>query len=631
MHHNTAPSEGGGERDSKATKLSTGDEADGPRLTASTHEPEPIQIIVVFRSSSNQHITTDMPDLTGGIEGDGLKNWFSEAGLDEGDSDDIDLSDASGRSSLDEFAEWRWLEPIDARITEDQKPVASCHAKLIRRAHIMSNFWVEMEEPCTETSDLAFELFDRYGRLNRKYIEPGSKRGSGVWGRELDHGDLLLFEYFEVNPEARRRVRPEFITLRETDESEIFSERQAISKQFWRSLAFRRIGTSFWFALVDENTHPARQLDVEEDWDAQMDAESSKTIPGPVEAALVNLMALGVSDAGHTHQIQNLLPTDANDERWLAVTENGNTVLHLAAVHHDPKAITYMLSRRPDLASMRNKDGDVPLEALQSQLEAMRATKRHGLMTLVVSDRFEGFEQRSIDCIGRFLGTPVFNLDQLSPDDVHKILSAAGSLGHLASQKDSIDYALRLKYGCTCGCCLGGFLSPRTRHALIQQAQYQHDLLSDDISDWYSNESTSGAEWVHEHEFLLTFLPDPVRQNLKTNKSMRQGFTALCKHFAKCLEKNWIPTEGNILWVWRFETSEWPPVTRNYLARGGPVSAVATMIFERAMSQDEWPSIWNKDFRDIFSDDNLPECRNDLEFGFVSGMCGYKRVSPSYY
>jgi hypothetical protein len=23
----------------------------------------------------------------------------------------------------------------------------------------------------------------------------------------------------------------------------------------------------------------------------------------------------------------------------------------------------------------------------------------------------------------------------------------------------------------------------------------------------------------------------------------------------------------------------------------------------------------------------LPECRNDLEYGFVSGMCGYRRVS----
>lgn len=24
---------------------------------------------------------------------------------------------------------------------------------------------------------------------------------------------------------------------------------------------------------------------------------------------------------------------------------------------------------------------------------------------------------------------------------------------------------------------------------------------------------------------------------------------------------------------------------------------------------------------------HLPECRNDLEFGFVSGMCGYRRIS----
>jgi hypothetical protein len=26
----------------------------------------------------------------------------------------------------------------------------------------------------------------------------------------------------------------------------------------------------------------------------------------------------------------------------------------------------------------------------------------------------------------------------------------------------------------------------------------------------------------------------------------------------------------------------------------------------------------------------LPECRNDPEYGFVNGMCGYKRVSGVY-
>lgn len=60
------------------------------------------------------------------------------------------------------------------------------------------SFWLELEEPSAETSSLAFDLFDRYGRLNPEYYEHEFRKGSGVWGNELNHGDLLLFEELQV-------------------------------------------------------------------------------------------------------------------------------------------------------------------------------------------------------------------------------------------------------------------------------------------------------------------------------------------------------------------------------------------------------------------------------------------------
>ncbi|KAL3479699.1 hypothetical protein BJX99DRAFT_255422 [Aspergillus californicus] len=49
-------------------------------------------------------------------------------------------------------------------------------------------------------SDIAWIVFDRYRNLKSKF-----QRGTGVWGRELDNGPLLIFEEFRVE-----HMRPSF-------------------------------------------------------------------------------------------------------------------------------------------------------------------------------------------------------------------------------------------------------------------------------------------------------------------------------------------------------------------------------------------------------------------------------------
>jgi hypothetical protein len=55
------------------------------------------------------------------------------------------------------------------------------------------------------------------------------------------------------------------------------------------------------------------------------------------------------------------------------------------------------------------------------------------------------------------------------------------------------------------------------------------------------------------------------------------------------------------------------------------------MLFKQAMEQD-WLA-GDGQFLEDYEDEilKLPECRNDHEFGFVSGMCGYKRVGQIEY
>lgn len=154
--------------------------------------------------------------------GDLIKDrWSSE--LDQDDDEDQEASEDDGNDEDDEddeaylypeydeddegdnysdYGEHPWLEtirgtaapPRSTPLSLKDSKIGSCLARLIRRGQMRASFWLEMEEPSQETADLAFELFDRYGRLQTDYYNHDILKGTGAWGEELNHGDLLLFE-----------------------------------------------------------------------------------------------------------------------------------------------------------------------------------------------------------------------------------------------------------------------------------------------------------------------------------------------------------------------------------------------------------------------------------------------------
>jgi hypothetical protein len=60
-------------------------------------------------------------------------------------------------------------------------------------------------KPSRETSLLAFDLFDRYGRLRSEFKDHPIRKGSGVWSKELDTGDILLIEEIKIDKAYGRR------------------------------------------------------------------------------------------------------------------------------------------------------------------------------------------------------------------------------------------------------------------------------------------------------------------------------------------------------------------------------------------------------------------------------------------
>lgn len=171
------------------------------------------------------------------------------------------------------------------------------------------------------------------------------------------------------------------------------------------------------------------------------------------------------------------------------------------------------------------------------------------------------------------------------------------------------DELTRLCFGCTCGLCLGGFLSPRVAYALECQGGWCHDMLSGNL---YLNPTI----WCDQWDEMLDHLAPRVKVNLRTNKSMRQGFTNLFSFIAPTLQAKRLPTSENILHL-QAACNEWPPVTRNYLQRGGTVYAVVQACFDRAIDQDQYLGDGRHEETFQSDIDALPTCRNDREFVFA--------------
>ncbi|KAI5461999.1 hypothetical protein BGZ63DRAFT_354682 [Mariannaea sp. PMI_226] len=300
----------GGETVRTKTRKSAalGDSADAPTEAPSTESSDPIQITVSLRSSSKasgndpkpagywDHFIDDMIQQTISNSHRAVQNAPAAS------SSHISLisSNATSVPATSENPHWSWLEQIDGDAMEKGVQIAYCDAKLIRRDQIAFGFWAGMDEPGIETSDLASELFDRYGRLERKYYEHDLNRGTGVWGPEMHSGDLLLFQSLDMECQTRRPelgarivkaildkvrkkserffalVRPlrllrtvadvELNPMSSARSRDVIPEDQTDPKKFWQSLGFRRVGTSSWFAFVDDPDHPSRQLDISEDW-----------------------------------------------------------------------------------------------------------------------------------------------------------------------------------------------------------------------------------------------------------------------------------------------------------------------------------------------------------------------------
>ncbi|KAH1891042.1 hypothetical protein KXV57_006097, partial [Aspergillus fumigatus] len=519
-------------------------------------------------------------------------NRSSVAGTSGDSSEDLSLaSDWSGASEDEIFAGFEDLGQLDGRIIK-QEPIYSgdrqvgyCYGKVINRYHIRSYFRHAMMTQTGHACSLALDLLDRYGRLKQEFKDHPFKKGSGVWRAGLDGDDIFLIENLEIDRQYRRCGLGSRLVraMLETVESGTFSwkDDDRIDERRYFEIFLAVFGLSaYWLVflvwIASDAKHPSRHLSRADDYELP-------DVPlGRLDLRLQNdlIKALTSGDNDYAEVLSRLFDGVAKDDpRWKLTDADGNTVLHFAATKTRPISVQWILSRTTELLQQRNNDGETPLDALLAKLENIRTTDYYNLEAEDVSDYFSGFSDAAVSCLMSLNG----------------------------SNEGTDDEWQRLKYGCTCGRCISGFLSPRMRSAFEYQAEILSDQLLEDISN--------GELWVANNSSRLCLFSHRLRNKLKASQRMRKGLVALLGHIAACLQRNMIPSEHNVEMILRGAKSS---SSERFLQRGGSVEAVATMLFRWAMESDELAGTPSHLRLEAFEAKicQVPACRNDHEFGF---------------
>lgn len=475
---------------------------------------------------------------------------------------------------------------------------------------------------------MALDLFDRYGRLRLEFLEHPFKKGSGIWRDELSSGDLLLLDECTVNEAYRRQglatklveaviqacrarsngffalVHPgalsaeanmqttrlhEQVNIDSAAEIEAFNDLirsinttlEVTSTRFSRSVGFRRVGSSSWFALAGNASHPAHTLPVEKDFELPDVAQRGTLATLLVQSGTQNAQATN-RDTFLTRMSRFLDGLSIHDAPWHSTNGKGETVLHLAARGQDASAIAWILERNPRLSECRNLERETPLDALLARLERSRTHREQ----MCVSDQFMGHSLRAVECLAM--------LQNIEPTQAQ---------------------SLRMRYGCTCAHCICGYLSPRMQFVLKYFADDVHHSLVDTDT------------WPH-WRITAKFVPESMKYRVIQQGELQGMIAALYQRFAAlCKSGNsstMLPSAAKLL-----ETTAFNHEDGRALAR-----AVGSAVFWSAVKRgpiigdglfDEYNDNEDGGMDGVYN--GLPRCRNDLEYGFVGSMLGYARCS----
>ncbi|KAH9878825.1 hypothetical protein J1614_002259 [Plenodomus biglobosus] len=521
-----------------------------------------------------------------------------------------------------------WAQGLVATVfyrTPASEPVhiGSCDAYLIDRSQCF-DFYDDLgngpKKNMAGASDMAFTLFDRYGRLQEQFIYQQFQKGNGVWGRELDSGLILVINTIFIDRPFRRQglaskllrsivdkmetihSKPSFLIIRPNIALHKLKEHELVSAgpqtaaeslrrinevlgTFLRKFGFRRIGRTEWFAMAVDTNHASHQLSETDD----IKPVSQHTMYQMSES---KKNQLDLSDTNYLEFLQRNFATFGPDNiRWYQEFTAGTKFLNIVCQS--------LLSRTTAKT--------LPIEALGTFLEhqRIRGIDATNGTTTHISHLFRGHDNSHIWTLALLLGYRTWP----HPSD-----------------------EMRLKYGCSCGHCVNGFLSKRMQCALLHAAKRAYAECLALSRAWDIRLATrvdgvaelalgSGSADTITDSKRASFLPPPLVTKLQSShavcKTWTQAFATFIPQFVNGIGVGvGVPSLNPHIQA-QAQTHDCPqiPYTPTHIHIGTAIFATA-----RTMTHPRFVQPWFEAQMQRWA-----ECRNDCEFGFVSGMLGFGR------
>ncbi|KIJ65696.1 hypothetical protein HYDPIDRAFT_131072 [Hydnomerulius pinastri MD-312] len=514
--------------------------------------------------------------------------------------------------------------------------VGVIHAVKIHRSRAGDGLLEALDAESDELMRFGTTVIDKRGLIRPWLVDNDFHKGTGCWGREMDEhmGPIVYITHISVEkPELRNEgigsamlnmllssdhvpshgyavcwPTPLFNRALPMGEVEYKTTQDRLN-HFFRINGFRRIGRTQFFAYSADSAHPSRRLPVEDDidpepaWNSPTASPSSNSFHPPAPEILPALHTAIANNK--TPSIVEIIQTAfAADPNSLSEQDRrGFQPIHIAVVAENLPAVRALLSlgAQRDLFKRDNADSLTPLELCAS---AMRSTREFSETLLDIWDGYSDGSLMIKAALKRGMG-----LDMPGSDE---------------------EYARQKKYGCSCGKCVEGWLSPRMQFRLQADAAFTYDMASDmlrmGLPSFRPREVLSAADIVLTP--AMAYIPRELLTNLY--QTFYKGYIAVFKGISSTLQ---VRSHGQ-------STSPIPvhtavriallgdPAVDFYLQKGGRIEFALDAVTHGAKEQSplgdgEFDALWEDDTDESGRLWNsLPKCRNDLEFDLVRRQLG---------
>ncbi|KAF8066500.1 ankyrin repeat family protein [Lyophyllum atratum] len=489
--------------------------------------------------------------------------------------------------------------------------VGSLSAMKIIRHFCRGSFLEVMDAHSDEFHQFSVALFDKFGRVRPWLLEQGNRRGSGCWGSELNDGQLVYVLDMNVNEKYRNKglgswMLEKLVASEHVDEGDAVvcwptpinvrdkTEWANVKKKqvaFVRKNGFRRIGRTGFFGYSPDPDHPSRKIPICADPDEQsgdFDTPADQALTSeqveakyPLHIAIVNVSGAQVADAIKAHY--------ENDPSSIHKADaSGLTPIHAALGRANVHAVQALLDLgvADDMQDAQNAGGMTPLEGLADK---MRSTREFVETMLGV---WNGYSTDELTC--EFLAKRAMGMPTLA---------------------DNLEaYVAKRKWGCTCGVCVGGWLSKRMRFRLEVQAGLNRDNMSMEIYSGFE------SRVAHPDPLALCgigYIPSHLHQYVF--KTFYVGYQSVFDTILTVLAKTDLPLSKDVI-SQRILGAEGVTFFFN---KGGKIEYALDAVTDSAREQSP---LGDSTFEETFEDHEeyapLPTCDNDLEFDLVRRMIG---------